>query len=109
VRAGLLKRAEDYSWSSAPVHCGASENDGLLDLAPWRELWDPRSWRNHLSSGDTCETDDMIRRCTHTGRPLGAPEFVKQLEHSLQRRLAPAKGGRPQREKADLRQTAIAF
>ena len=30
-----------------------------------------------------------IRRCTHTGRPLGSAEFVQALEGSMKRRLAP--------------------
>ena len=36
-----------------------------------------------------------IRRCTHTGRPLGSTEFVQALEGSTKRRLAPQKGGAP--------------
>jgi hypothetical protein len=43
--------------------------DGLLDLGPWREQWNPRAWRDYLGSGDTAQKDDLIRRCTHTGRP----------------------------------------
>jgi REP element-mobilizing transposase RayT len=38
-----------------------------------------------------------LRRCTHTGRPLGTPDFVAALEKSMLRLLAPQKGGRPKK------------
>ena len=52
---------------------------------------------------------DAIRRNTHTGRPLGAPDFVMQLEEVLHRRLAPQKGGHPPKQQPDQRQQALNF
>jgi hypothetical protein len=52
---------------------------------------------------------DALRRCTHTGRPLGSGEFIEALEHNTERRLAPQKGGRPRKPVADARQEAFAF
>jgi putative transposase len=69
VRAGMVDGAAAYPWSSAGVHCSTAEDDGMLDLGSWRELWQPRDWRDYLGAGDTAQEDDLIRRCTHTGRP----------------------------------------
>lgn len=92
VRAGLVAAAQDYPWSSAPVHCGRRTNDGLLDLSLWRDAWTCTGWREHLLS-DGAEQDLELRRNTHTGRPLGPPDFVSALERRLQRTLAPRMGG----------------
>jgi hypothetical protein len=59
----------------------------------FREMW------------DTTE----IRRCTHTGRPLGSAEFVQALEETMKRRLAPQTGGRPPKAGLDARQSELAF
>jgi len=50
-----------------------------------------------------------LRQCTHTGRPLGGPEFVTQMEKAISRPLAPQKGGRPRKPAAQQRQTSICF
>jgi hypothetical protein len=58
------------------------------------------------------ERDDellAIRRCTHTGRPLGSTEFVQTLEQCSDRRLAPQKGGRRRKPVADERQAELTF
>jgi hypothetical protein len=69
----------------------------------------PASWRNFLEEGETQSELDALRRCTHTGRPLGSGEFIEALEHNTERRLAPQKGGRPRKPVADARQEASAF
>ncbi len=56
------------------------------------------------------ERDDellAIRRCTHTGRPLGPAEFVQTLERQTQRRLVPQKGGRPRQPAGNESQEAF--
>jgi putative transposase len=103
VRAGLAAAAEDYPWSSAALHCGHFDGDATVDLEPWREAWDSTGWSEYLfGDGDAAEVE-AIRRCTHTGRPLGTPEFVGALEQ-VGRRLGPEKGGRPPKASPDPRQ-----
>jgi len=54
-----------------------------------------KDWGAYLS--DTTETsvkNEIIRRHTQTGRPLGSDDFVKQLEALTGKRLAPGKPGR---------------
>ena len=71
--------------------------------------WTARTWRQYLGAGELESRLEEIRRCTHTGRPLGGAEFVQALEGSLKRRLAPQKGGRPPKTSKDARQSELAF
>jgi len=95
VRAGLASEAASWKWSSAGVHCGGSESDANLDLELWERRWSSASWREYLEAEETESERLSIRRCTHTGRPLGNAEFIQSLEDAVKRRLAPSKGGRP--------------
>ena len=97
VRAGLVANADLWPWSSAPVHCGQARGTLDLDLLLWTKRWTSANWRAYLRAGESEADLEAIRENTHTGRPLGAPEFVKQLESATLRRLTPQKGGRPQR------------
>ena len=100
VRAGMVESAEFWPWSSAAAHCGSSAPLPMLEMERWRQRWTAHEWRRFLGGGEA-ETDlRALRRCTHTWRPLGSPEFVAELETSTLRLLAPRKGGRPKRLKS---------
>ena len=98
-----------WPWSSAAAHCGTGAPDACLDIEPWGQRWWAASWREFLEEGETQTELDALRRCTHTGRPLGSAEFVGSLEHHTERRLAPQKGGRPRKPVTDGRQEAFKF
>jgi hypothetical protein len=61
----------------------------------------------YLAAGESEADLAALRQCTHTGRPLGSPEFIEALEKSMRRHLAPQKGGRPEKPVADARQTSL--
>lgn len=65
--------------------------------------------RVYLRAGESESEIRSVRECTHTGRPLGTEEFVKELEASTQRVLSPRKGGRPATIIADERQSEFSF
>jgi len=95
VRAGVVRAAQDYRWSSARAHCGL-EAPNWLDLSAWGETWTAETWLAYLT--EAAEADaEPIRASTRTGRPLGTRDFVTALEQRLGRRLEPRKGGRPPR------------
>jgi REP-associated tyrosine transposase len=94
VRARLVASAELWPWSSAAVHCADGPADTWLQLERWRSHWNPTEWRRYLTESEATGDLAAIRRCTHTGRPLGSPEFVNSLERELQRPLKPRKRGR---------------
>jgi putative transposase len=91
VRAGLVERAEDYLWSSAAVHCGLRDDlllSGECPLVP-----EIPNWSEWLRAPENEKTDEMIRRHTRTGRPLGPQAFLRQLEEKTGRKLLPQKRG----------------
>ncbi len=108
VRAGLADRPWEYAWSSAASHCGFNQ-DSLVEISDWQQSWKPEGWTEYLAAAVEEAETGAIRQSTHSGRPLGTPEFVKTLERNLKRSLLPQRGGRPRKKDADMRQEVIAF
>jgi putative transposase len=98
ARAGM---GPVWPWGSAAAHCGTADPDACLEMAAWRRQWSEASWRKLLEAGETEEESRALRRCTHTGRPLGSAEFVQRLEQGTERRLAPQKGDRQPKRAPD--------
>lgn len=84
VRAGLVRRAWRYPWSSAAVHCGNRNDDPLVDSETWHAHTHAEDWKATLSTiaGDP-ETQSAVRSSTHTGRPLGSDSFLSKIEKAL--------------------------
>ena len=102
VRAGMVALPEYHPWSSAPAHCGGADLHFLLDLDFWRAEWTAASWQDFLSDpADQDAEAQRIRQSTHTGRPLGAMPFIREMEQTLHRTLTPRKGGRPPKRSPD--------
>ena len=97
VRAKLVKKAEDYQWSSARAHILGIKDD-VLSEEGWLNEKEIKSYREFLRKEDK-EIDATIRRATSTGRPVGSEGFIKKLERILGLHLFPKKGGRPKRKK----------
>jgi len=91
VHANMVKRPEDYAWSSARAHL-AGMDDQLVHVAPLLER--VRHWQTYLSSGLDDAVVASLRKHTKTGRPLGEDTFVDMLELKLGRILRPLKQGR---------------
>lgn len=96
VKAKLVKRPEQYPWSSANAHMSGMD-DTLVRVKPLLKLID--DWNEFLSSGYTKEEELLLHRHEQTGRPLGSIHFLKRLEGKLERILIPGKGGRPRKDK----------
>ena len=95
VKARLVKRAEDWRWSSAKAHIGG-EPDGLTDLAALAGVH--RNWRamlrRGLEAGDLApDVEAAIEAHERTGRPWGDAAFVARLETASGRTLARQKPG----------------
>lgn len=91
VRAGLVRRAEDYPWSSAAGHCGVVSDpllSGKLELSDH-----VANWRDWLGEQDDEAIVETLRQCTRTGRPCGSPTFVRRLEKLLRRKITKRKPG----------------
>jgi putative transposase len=109
VRAGLVSEPEFWPWSSAAVHCGKAEALPWLDDSLWRNRWTVPAWREYLAALDVESDLAAIRRCTHTGRPLGDAQFVSELEKTTGRRLMPQRKGPQTSNTLDPRQASLTF
>ncbi len=107
VRAGLVEKAEAWLWSSAAAHCGEAPPDACLDMETWQKRWSAASWQSFLAERESEAAITELRRCTYSGRPWGAAEFVQALEQQTQRRLTPGKGGRPRKSGAAERKKTL--
>lgn len=89
VRAGLVKRPQDWRWSSIHAHLG--EDDGITKVkAVTKRVGD---FRAYLKANFDDESFDAIRGNEQTGRPLGTIKFIKKLEKKFNRTLQPQKRG----------------
>ena len=93
VRAGLVREAEEYRWSSAAGHAGRRVDPLLSDRGGHLRGID--NWSDWLRSGTEPEAAERLRLYTRTGRPLGGPEFVERVEDLTRRELRPKPHGRP--------------
>jgi putative transposase len=89
VRARMVERAEDYSWSSVRAHL-AGEDDDLVGVAPVLDRYGDFS--AFLGGpADYSEGWQALRRAETTGRPLGDADWIATIEASTGRTLAPQK------------------
>jgi putative transposase len=94
VRAGLVRRPEDWRWSSASAHLRLGrdplgESGALLERVP--------DWRSLLDGGLDQPTLAAIRGRERTGYALGGAAFLEALESRLGRGVGPRPRGRPRR------------
>ena len=90
VEAGLVERAEDYSWSSARAHVHQSHDPLLVPFPLTAEISD---WSAFLQEPAT-EVAESLAHHSRTGRPFGPATFVEQLERLAGRPLRPHRRGR---------------
>ncbi|MBA3940098.1 MAG: transposase [Sphingopyxis sp.] len=95
VRARLVKRAQDWRWSSVAAHL-AGEDDGLVRVAPALDRYG--SFAAFLDE----ERDDgtawrQLRMSETSGRPLGSEAWIEALEARTGRTLKAQKRG-PKRQ-----------
>ena len=94
VRAGLVRNAWEWPWSSARAHVTGIDESGPINMDPWRTRFDGNRWRSYLEEGLKSTGDlDRIRLATRTGRPLGSDDFIRCLEALTGRSLRPKKRG----------------
>jgi len=95
VRAGMVRHALEWPWSSARAHVHGRQGPVTLDLARWRGDYTGAKWAEvlELGIGDAAFLD-RLRESGDTGRPVGSAEFICRLEVSLGRPVCPQRPGR---------------
>ena len=97
VRAGLVKKPEDWPWSSAGSHMNGKD-DILVKTKPLLEIAN-KPWEKFLVSDTQEQEIALLRKHERTGRPLGGDSFIESLERLLDRDLKPQKPGPKKKDK----------
>ena len=96
VRAKMVAKPEDYSWSSAAAHCGLKDDAILSQKPEWKKQCDQISdWSAWLAEGDDPKKLEMLRRNVEKGLPCGTEKFIRKLEQIANRSLRYRSVGRP--------------
>jgi len=90
VRAGIVRKPENYKWSSATAHL-QKEDDILVKVKPLLAIIS--DWRDLLARDLSEEEYETLRRHERTGRPLGTDAFLTRLEKQTGRFLFKKKPG----------------
>ena len=91
VRARLVKRAEDWPWSSARAHL-EGKSDAFVEVAPAIER--VGDFRTFLGEAfDETMTYAALRKAESVGRPVGSKEWLADMEARTGLTLAPGKRG----------------
>ena len=88
VRARIVKRAQDYHFSSARYHIRGS-TDKLVSRSFWQDRI--KNWNDYLCEG--VRDIDQFRQHARTGRPLGSEKFTGDIETLLGRIIRKQKPG----------------
>ena len=90
MRAGLVKKPDEYKWSSGLAHL-QGEDDSLVKVEPLSAR--VRKWQDLLKTDLTEDEKETIRIYERTGRPAGSAGFLSRLEKMTKRRLTKQKPG----------------
>lgn len=91
VRARLVRRAEDWRWSSVHAHFDPARGDGLTDTAP--VLARVEDFAALMRNGEDEAMSTILRRSETIGRPLGDDAFQRRIKAALGRDPRPRKRG----------------
>ncbi len=91
VRAGLVKHAEDWPWSSARAHL-AGKDDKVVTVKPALDrVGDFAAFLD--TPVDPDDAYAALRRAETVGRPIGSDAWLEDLETRTGRPLKPGKRG----------------
>jgi len=91
VRAGLVKRAQDWAWSSASAIITSGPD---LDAGPVAR---PKAWPKHVNEAQTEAEVESLREHLRRGRPYGALSWAQQTAERLGLEASLRPRGRPRK------------
>ncbi len=91
VKAGMVKQAEEWRWSSAQAHVNGVE-DRLTDSGALGKY--VANWRAMLALGlEAADWDEKVEVALRSGRPLAEPAWLENMnEHAGVSLLTPRRG-----------------
>ena len=97
LRAGLVKRAEDWRWCSLWVReRGDEAMKGML--AEW-PVDAGRDWVARVNRAQTAQEEEAVKISIKRGRPLGDERWQKRMAKKLDLESTFRKRGRPRKKK----------
>ena len=102
VRANMVKKPDEYRWSSYAFHAWGKENEMIDDHELYFELGSTNeerqyAYRELFRMDLTEEHVHQISRASNYNYPLGNVRFKELIERTLQRKVGYDKRGRPKR------------
>lgn len=100
VRSGMVANAADYPWSSYAHHIGLKLDPLITDHPVYWALGNTpfqreATYRNQADQGLTQDQVKTLSDATLKGWALGTEQFQAMLEKQADRRVKPARRGRP--------------
>ncbi len=90
VKAGMVKKAWDYRWSSVHAHLAGKDSNGIIRTKALLSL--TGDWKTYLHQAQGYP-DNEFELHERTGRPLGDNSFIEKAERILKRDLKKKKPG----------------
>jgi putative transposase len=95
LRAGLVKRAQDWRWSSLNARLNAGDQR-IAMLHPW-PIDQPPDWLDWVNLPQTDSEVAELRSRLRTGRPFGSAQWERSTAKRLGINLDPHPRGRPRK------------
>lgn len=92
LRAGLVRRAEDWRWSSASCWRADAGRPSFLVAGPVKR---PRNWLEWVNQALTDAELEALRRCVNRGMPYGEPGWTGRTAKRLGLEFTLRPRGRP--------------
>jgi putative transposase len=91
VKAGMVKSAWDYPWSSVHAHLAGEDAKGIIKTKYMLKLLGGE-WKSYLRQAMKL-TNNEFEGHEKTGRPFGTERFIEKAETLLNRELKKKKPG----------------
>jgi putative transposase len=101
VRAGLVKRAENWRWGSASRRHkarGEASGDKAADLLSRWPVHRPRNWLDYVNRPQTEAEVEALRKCVQRGTPFGSDVWINRSATRLDLHSSLRRRGRPKKE-----------
>jgi putative transposase len=98
ARAGLVKRAEDWPWSSARFWSAAEQPPSYLVVGPVAR---PKNWLKWVNEPLTQAELDAVRHCLNRASPYGSAVWQKSTAERLGLESTMRPRGRPRKTEKD--------
>lgn len=104
VQLGFVASPEEYSWSSYAHHAGIKHDSLVTDHPLYWALGNTpfdreAAYKMILEQALTVEEITLVKEATLKGWAFGSEKFKLGLEKAANRRISPAKRGRPSKQK----------